>query len=334
MPRRFISEFGEHEELNDIFVASDKQLRPNRNGNLYLQLRLTDRTGSVNAMMWNANDRVYNSFENGDYVQVRGTSQIYNGNLQMILTQIDVAEPGDVHEEDFVQMRAETVDQLLGRLAVMLRSMEDFHLSTLAECFLADEELLKRFAAAPAGVKNHHAFAGGLLQHVVNVMELVLLVAPRYPQLDKDILLMGAFLHDIGKIDELTYERALGYSDEGQLVGHLVQGVLILEKKLAEANELSDESFPAEIAMQLRHIIVSHHGKLEFGSPKVPMTLEAIALNYLDDLDAKIFACDLIIREDVNTDSNWTVFQTTLSRKLFKKPVLNHRGVTGDQTGS
>jgi 3'-5' exoribonuclease len=210
------------------------------------------------------------------------------------------------------------------RLAEMLRSTSDFHLRNLAECFLMDEALLKRLAAAPAGIKNHHAFVGGLLQHIVNVMELVLLVAPRYPQLNRDLLLVGAFLHDIGKIDELTYERALGYSDEGQWVGHLVQGVLILEKKLAEASDLSREPFPPEIAMQLRHMIISHHGKLEFGSPKLPMTLEAIALNYLDDLDAKIFACEQIVREDVNTDSNWTVFQPTLCRKLFKSPLINH----------
>ena len=166
--------------------------------------------------------------------------------------------------------------------------MQDMHLKTLAECFLMDESFQKKFTGAPAGIKNHHAYPGGLIQHVVSLMELVLAVAPRYEALNQDLLIMGAFLHDIGKIDELSYERGLGYSDAGQMVGHLVQGVLILQEKVKEAEELSGEPIPEDLVMQLQHIIVSHHGKLEFGSPKVPMTLEALALHYLDDLERKV----------------------------------------------
>ena len=318
MSRRFINEIGEHEDIEEVFVVAEKQLRTNRNGNLYLQLRLSDKTGIVNGMMWNATDRSSQGFENGDYVMVKGTSQFYNGNLQIIVNHIEKAEPGSVNAEDFLQMTLENVDKLSSQLMELLRSIQNFHLKNLAECFLMDASFQKRFCAAPAGIKNHHAYPGGLLEHVVSLMELVNVVAPRYPQLDRDILMMGAFLHDIGKLDELTYDRALGYSDEGQLIGHLVQGVLILEKKLQQAVELSGEKFPSELAMQLRHMIVSHHGKLEFGSPKVPMTLEAIALHYLDDLDAKIFSFEQIMRDDVNTDSVWTSYQPVLARKLYK----------------
>ncbi|MEZ6118607.1 MAG: HD domain-containing protein [Pirellulaceae bacterium] len=318
MARRFITEIGEHEDIDEVFLVAEKQLRTNRNGNLYLQLRLSDKTGTVNAMMWNANDRSAQGFENGDYVSVKGSSQFYNGNLQFIVNHIEKAEPGSVNEDDFVQMSLENVDKLASRLAEMLREISDFHLKNLAECFIMDDAFQKQFCSAPAGIKNHHAYPGGLLEHVVSLMEVVRVVAPRYPQLNGDLLLMGAFLHDIGKLEELTFDKGLAYSDEGQLVGHLVQGVMMLERKLREAEELSGEPFPAETAMQLRHMIVSHHGKLEFGSPKVPMTLEAIALHFLDDLDAKLFSFDQIIREDVNTDSAWTSFQPILSRKIYK----------------
>ncbi len=318
MSRRFINQLGEREEIDDVFLASDKQLRPNRNGNLYLQLRLSDRTGSVNAMMWNANDRVYQAFNNGDYVHVHGTSQVYNGNLQIIVTQIDPAEPGYVDEADFVHVDDGQREALLRRLTELLRSIDNLDLRNLAECFLIDEDFMQRFAACPAGVKHHHAYPGGLLQHVVDLLELVRVVAPRYPQLNADLLLMGAFLHDIGKIDELISDKGLAYSDEGQLVGHLVQGVSILERKLHELRRMAEEEFPPSLAMQLKHMIVSHHGKLEFGSPKVPMTVEALALHYLDDLDAKLHSFDQLMREDVNIDSVWTTYHPHLGRKLYK----------------
>ncbi len=318
MARRFINQLSEREDIDDVFLASDKQLRPNRNGNLYLQLRLSDRTGTVNAMMWNANDRIYQSFQNGDYVHIQGTSQFYNGNLQIILTQIDAAEPGNIDEVDFVHLSEQSRDKLLQRLAELLRSVENLDLKNLAECFLIDNEFMGRFSKAPAGVKHHHAYPGGLLQHVVDLMETTQLIAPRYPQLNPDLLLMGAFLHDIGKVDELISDQGLAYSDEGQLVGHLVQGVTILEKKIQETERMTDEEFPASLSVQLKHMIVSHHGKLEFGSPKVPMTMEALALHYLDDLDAKLHSFEQLIREDVNIDSDWTTYHPHLGRKLYK----------------
>jgi 3'-5' exoribonuclease len=318
MARRFINELGEREDIDDVFLASDKQLRPNRNGNLYLQLRLSDRTGSVNAIMCNANDRVYQAFSNGDYVHIHGTSQVYNGTMQIILTQIDAAEPRNINEADFVYLTDQQRDALQRQLAVNLRSIENLDLKNLAECFLIDDHFMQRFSSSPAGVKHHHAYAGGLLQHVVDLMEVVRAIAPKYPQLNADLLLMGAFLHDVGKIDELIADKGLAYSDEGQLVGHLVQGVTILDRKIQEVERMTKEDFPTALAVQLKHMIVSHHGKLEFGSPKVPMTLEALALHYLDDLDAKLHSFEQLIREDVNIDSSWTTYYPHLGRKLFK----------------
>jgi 3'-5' exoribonuclease len=209
MARRFINQLADREDVHEVFLASEKQLRPNRNGHLYLQVRLSDRTGSINAMMWNASDRIYQAFENGDYVQVQGTAQVYNGNLQVIVNQIDAAEQRDVHEDDFVHLGERERARLLERLQQLLAGMRHASLRNLAETFFADSTFVARFIAAPAGIKQHHAYAGGLLEHVVSLAELSLAVAPRYPNLDPDLLLMGAFLHDIGKIEELVYDRAL-----------------------------------------------------------------------------------------------------------------------------
>jgi 3'-5' exoribonuclease len=318
MPRRYVSELNHQESVDAVFVAGGKQLRPNRNGNLYLQVDLSDRSGTIAGRAWNATDVLYRSFENGDYVHVEGTAQLFQGSMQMIVTKLHKVEPSEVDEADFVPVPAVDADKLLRRLSEILRGMTDPALQTLAECFLMDDRFMSKFALAPAGTKNHHAYHGGLLDHVVNLMEVVLRICPCYPQINRDLLLMGAFLHDMGKINELEYGRGLAYSDEGQLIGHLVMAVSMLEAMVAEAEKLSGETIPNETVLRLKHMIVSHHGEYAFGSPKLPMTLEAIALCYLDNLDAKINSFAQLMKEDPNVDSPWTTFQPNLERKLFK----------------
>jgi 3'-5' exoribonuclease len=318
MPRRYVSELSHQESIDQVFVADNKQLRPNRNGNLYLQVDLSDRTGSVGARIWNANETLYKSFDAGDYIHVEGTAQLYQGAMQIIATKLRKVDPAEVDEAEFKPVPAVAVDKLVLRLCEMLRSMNDPELKTLAECILLDEGLMAKFTMAPAGTKNHHAYHGGLLEHVVNLMEVVLRVSPCYPQLNGDLLLMGAFLHDLGKIEELSYERGLSYSDEGQLIGHLVMAVAMLDKKAAEAEKLSGESIAAETVLRLKHMIVSHHGDYAFGSPKLPMTLEAVALCQLDNLDAKVNTFAQLMKEDPNVDSPWTTYNANLERKLYK----------------
>ncbi len=318
MPRRYVNELEHQQPVDEVFQAAGKQLRPNRNGNLYLQVDLCDRTGKVNARMWNANETVYKSFDNGDYVRVEGTSQLFQGAMQLIATRLTKVDPGEVDEEDFTQLPAVEVDKLVLRLGEMLRGMTDPALRNLAECFLMDEPFMAKFTRSPAALKNHHAYCGGLLEHVVTLMEVVLRIGPCYPQIDRDLLLAGAFLHDIGKIDELDYEREMAYSDEGQLLGHLVMAVGMLDEKAREAEKLSGEPIPRETLLRIKHMLISHHGEYEFGSPKLPMTLEAMALHLLDNLDAKINAFDKLISEDPNTDSPWTHYHANIQRKLFK----------------
>lgn len=319
--RRYICQLQENEDVDQVFIVSEKQLRPNRNGHLYLQLRLSDRTGTLNAMMWNANERTYRCFENGDYLRVSGTTQLYNGALQLIARQVEKAERNEVDEADFVAIPQPRRDELAGRLTELLQRVERPPLRHLVEAFLADDQLMDQFCQAPAGIKNHHAYQGGLLEHVVNLLELVQSVAPRYPDLDIELLTVGALLHDIGKTRELVYQRHLAYSDQGQLVGHLVLGVEVLNELIQQAALRSGEPFPDELAAQIKHLIVSHHGELEFGSPKVPMTLEAIVLYLLDNLDAKVHHFRQVMFDDANSDSSWTTYQPNLQRKLFKSSI-------------
>ena len=318
MTRKFVNELGDGEAVDQVFLASEKQLRPNRAGNLYLQLRLSDKTGSITAMMWNANQQHYDGFENGDYVEVKGASQFYNGGMQVLAKSVKKSTANDIDEDDFVTLSAVAVNKMVARVAELLRAMNNVHLRNLAECFLIDEEFMRRFRLAPAGIKNHHAYQGGLLEHVLSLMEVSAVVGPRYEDVNNDLLMLGAFLHDSGKLDELTYEPDLGYSDSGQLLGHLVQGVLLLEDKIRETEKQSGESFPEDLANRLRHMIVSHHGQYEYGSPKLPMTLEAITLHYLESLDAKIHSVRQMIEEDVNKDSAWTVYNPSMQRKFYK----------------
>jgi 3'-5' exoribonuclease len=301
-----------------VFMASQKQLRPNRNGNLYLQVELSDRTGAISARMWNADDGDYRCFEDGDLVRVEGTTQLYQGGLQLIATSICKARQDEVDLADFMCLTPADIDRLALRMAELLRSMQDLPLRNLAECLLTDDEFMQRLARSPAGIKNHHAYPGGLLEHVVNLMEVADSIAAHYPILNRDLLLMGVFLHDIGKVEELSSDRGFAYTDAGQLLGHVVLAISMLDKKLAQAEELMGEPLPSETILRLKHMIVSHHGEYEYGAPKLPMTLEAIALHQLDNLDAKLHNFHQLMRDDANLDSSWTQFHANLGRKLFK----------------
>jgi 3'-5' exoribonuclease len=316
--RRFVSQLAHNEHVSQVFLASDKQLRPNRNGNLYLQLQLSDRSGAIATRLWNASENDYRAFENGDYVLVDGQTQLFQGNMQMIANSVRRARPDEVDETDFVTLQSAEIDRMAARLTEILRSIKTPELRNLAECFLMDTEFMAKFTTAPAGMKNHHAYRGGLLEHVVGLLELVQLVAPRYPQLDLDKLLVGAFLHDAAKTDELSYVRDIAYTDEGQLLGHMIMAISMIDEKVVEAERLSGEEFPKSLVIEIKHMVVSHHGEYEYGSSKLPMTLEAVALHHLDNLGAKMASFTQLIKDCPNVESNWTQYHANLGRKLYK----------------
>ncbi len=318
MSRRYVNQLSHGDSVEEAFLVADKQLRANRQGNLYLQIELRDKTGSVGARLWNATEELARGFEPGDYLLARGKTQIFQGSLQIILTHIETIDSSQVEPDDFLPQSSQNVGKLYNRLREVLLGMGDPHLRALVECFLIDEEFVARYTAAPAGIKNHHAYQGGLLEHVVNMLDVADRILEFYPDVDRDLLLTGIFLHDVGKIAELSYDRAFAYTDEGQLVGHLVMGVEILRDKVERTADLTGEPFPRELLLRLKHMIVSHHGALEYGSPKLPMTLEAVALHYLDNLDAKLHAYAREIRDDPSRQSSWTPYQQSTGRRLFK----------------
>ncbi len=322
MTRQFVQQMADGDTIEDVYLVVDKQVRANRNGNIYLQLELRDRSGSISARLWNAPEAVVRSFGSGDFLRVKGKVQLFQGALQVILNQIDRVETEKVELADFLPHTEQDVSKLYERLCTLLRKLNNPHLRALAECFLMDQDLMHGFCQAPAGVRNHHAYLGGLLEHVVTLLEAAERIAPLYPELNRDLLLMGIFLHDIGKVRELSYDRAFSYTDEGQLIGHLVLGVEMLSEQVRRVPDLTGEPFPAELLLRLKHLIVSHHGALEFGSPTLPMTPEAIALHYFDNLDAKIHSFTRDIREDRGSTA-WTQYSQATQRRLFKgsRPV-------------
>lgn len=316
MSRRYVNQLSEGENVNQIFLVADKQVRANRSGNLYLQLRLADKTGSLTGMLWNANEKISGKFDSGDYLTIEGTTQFYNGAMQLIITSIENVDANFVREDDFVQLTSSAVAELRNELFELLDTIKDEDIRALVEAFRSDTELMDSFCKAPAGIKNHHAYNGGLLAHVVSMLRVAQFTGNHYESLDGDMLLMGTFLHDIGKVHELAYERDLSYTDEGQLIGHIQIGAEILEAKVQQVEE-SGREFPKEKRLLLKHMILSHHGEPEFGAVKVPMTLEAIALHYIDTLDSKLASAFDVITQDVN-EGNWTVFQPNVGRKYYK----------------
>lgn len=318
MPRLNVQQLANGDNVDEVYLVVDKQLRLNRQGNLYLHLDLRDKTGVVGARLWNATEAGSRFFEAGDYLRARGKIQVFQGTLQLILAHIDPADRAEVDPVEFLPPSAKAPGKLAARLRELLRKLGNPHLRALADCFLIDEDFMRRFTTAPAGIKNHHAYQSGLLEHVVTMMNVADRISDLYPEVDRDLLMMGIFLHDLGKVDELSYGHSYGYTDEGQLVGHLVMGVSMVREKVARAVDLTGEPFPAELRLRLEHMIVSHHGTHEYGSPKVPMTPEAVALHHLDNLDAKIHLYVREIRDDPGRESSWTPYNASLGRRLFK----------------
>jgi 3'-5' exoribonuclease len=327
MSRRYVQQLADGETIEEIYLVTDKQLRANRNGNLYLQVELRDRTGSISARLWNAGEPLFRSFEESDFLRIKGKVQLFQGSLQLILSHLERVADDQVELADFLPHTEHDVSKLFERLRALLMRLGNPHLRALIECFLMDDEFVHDFCKVPAGVRNHHAYLGGLLEHVVNLLDAADRILPLYPELDRDLLLTGIFLHDVGKVRELSYGRVFTYTDAGQLLGHLVIGVEMLDEKVARVPDLTGEPFPAELLLRLKHMILSHHGTYEFGSPKLPMTPEAIALHYLDNLDAKVHSFTRDIREDRNQASAWTPFNQALQRRLYKGSAEGENGL-------
>ncbi|MCS7238269.1 MAG: HD domain-containing protein [Thermoguttaceae bacterium] len=330
MTKRFVSQLHDQESVNEIFRATHKQLRPNRNGQLYLYCRLSDKTGSIDALLWNVSEEHYQAFEDGDYVRAEGLAQLYHGQMQIILRRITKVAGDQIDPADFFPLTQEQIHRLKVRLRETLREVTDPALATLVECFLIDDQFMQAFCELPAGVRAHHAYPGGLLEHVVTMLEMGLQAARCYPNVNKSLLLTGILVHDIGKLEELSPHPSAEYTDRGQLVGHVIIGIEMLHEKVRQAEMLSGEKFPPELLLRLEHIIASHHGEYEFGSPRLPMTLEALLIHHLDLMDSKYSAFMQAFTDTPQGDNPWSRFHPQLGRKLFRGSSPSRPGVISE----
>jgi 3'-5' exoribonuclease len=322
MSRQFVEQLRDGDALDEVYLLTEKQLRANRNGNPFLLLELRDRTGGIQGRMWNAGEQIARGFNAGDFVQIVGRVQMFQGALQVIVTEVTRAEQQKVDYGDFLPQTDQSIPKLLDRLRGYLLRLGNPHLRALAECFLMDDAFVRAFSTCPAGVKLHHAYVGGLLEHTVSMMDAADKLLALYPAVDRDLLLFGVFLHDAGKTRELTYARAFGYSDEGQLVGHIPIAVAMLAETATKVPDLTGEPFPRELMLRVQHMILSHHGELAYGSPRVPMTPEAMLLHLIDLTDTRMHMVLRDLKEDRNNPAAWTPYNANLGRRIYKGGAL------------
>jgi 3'-5' exoribonuclease len=299
-------------EFSSVFLVVSKQLKPKRSGGDFLALVVCDRTGQIEVKMWDNIGQFVNGFDADDIVQMKGYVNRYNGRPQLIAQTITRLDPENIDFADFLPKTDKDVDQLWASLGQFVDRIQNVHLRALLQAFMNDQAFAAAFRLAPAAKTLHHAYIGGLLEHVVSLMSLCELVCRNYPQVDSDLVYAGAFLHDIGKIHELCYARSFAYTTRGQLLGHMIIELEMLQQKLATLPE-----FPPELKLLLEHLIISHHGEYEFGSPKLPMFPEALMLHYLDDLDSKMESMRAQLVREAGTAGSWTSYNASLSRPLL-----------------
>ena len=293
-----IRSLGDKTNVEGVYSLVNPQLAATRQGKPFLKCLLRDASGEMPGRMWSCDEAVFSRIGDAAFVRVRGNTQSYNDSIQMIIEAIEPIEPGPEDLARLVPMTRFDIDSMFADVAGILRSLQHPGMKALAEAFLADEKLMLRFRRAPAATSLHHAFIGGLLEHTRQLLQLAEAMLPFYPQLSRDIVLMGLFLHDLGKTSELDWERGFNYTLRGNLVGHVVDGVLLLRAKYLTMRQAGGD-LPARAQTVLEHIVVSHHGQLEFGAAKLPATPEAIFVAMLDNLDAKTFmALNNARRED------------------------------------
>lgn len=321
--RRTIREIQPGERIDDqIFLIAQKDLRTTNNGSLYIHAVLADATGQMLARMWNASQDLYESMPDSGPMRIRGRVESYKGKPQFILEGLRQVAAGEVDPSDFLPRTPHDVEKMWARLLEIMRGVKHPDLRALLAQFLNDKSFAANFQRAPAARTNHHAYLGGLLEHTLGLLELGLLVLPRYPRVNADLVLAGIFLHDAGKTAELAYESAFSYTSEGQLLGHIVQVSLWIQERARIAETTLGRPLDRDVLMALLHIVVAHHGKYEFGSPKLPSTAEAIMVHHLDNLDAKLTMLFTAIDADPDETSEWTQWIQALETKVFKLDVM------------
>jgi 3'-5' exoribonuclease len=314
MKEFFISECAlqENKIITSSFVVVSKQVKPKKTGEPYLALTVGDRTGQLEAKMWDNVEDAIDAFEQDDFLKIKGLINKYKNRFQLTIHKVRRLGDSEIDFTDYLPKTSKNIDELWQSLNEFIGTVNDPHLKGLIQAFLADPEIAQAYRNAPAAKTLHHAYIGGLLDHVVSLFRSCDLVCRNYPQVNRNLLLTGAFLHDIGKIYELTYNRSFSYTTRGQLLGHMIIELDMLKEKIDLV-----PGFPAELRTLLEHLIISHHGQYEFGSPKLPMFPEALMLHYLDDLDSKMESMRAHFEREADLDSPWTSYNASLGRPLL-----------------
>jgi 3'-5' exoribonuclease len=312
MKTSFVTDLGTEQTITTFFLVHEKEIRNTREGKQYLRLELGDRSGTIEARMWDQFEAIAKEFGRDDFVKVQARVEIYRNRPQLSLQQVRRAKPEEVDLADFLPHTKEDVGKLWSQLLEYANSIEHPWLKKLVNGIISDPAVAARYKRAPAAKVMHHAYLGGLLEHVVGLCGLAKRVAVHYPELNADLLLTIAILHDVGKLEELCYDRAIGYTTEGQLLGHIVMELETVSKAMDAI-----EGFPANLKTVVQHLLISHHGQYEFGSPKLPMIREALVFHYLDDMDSKIAAARAALAVE-SGEEEWSVYSGALGRKFLK----------------
>ena len=323
-PHLWINEIQEDERVSGCYLVKEKAVLKTRNGKSFLNLTLADKTGDIPAKVWDRAEALSSLFQKGDIIEVVAHAGSYRNQIQITVSELDLLKEKP-DPEIFLESTTEDPDEMMRSLRQILRGVQDVNLKGLIDSFLGDRKFMARLKKMPAAKSFHHSYLGGLLEHTLSVCQMAIQVAAHYPQLNGDLLVTAAFLHDIGKIKELGYGLQIDYTDEGRLVGHVVLGMAMVEQKL-----LGLKDFPEALAVRLKHLILSHHGHYDFGSPKEPKFLEAFALNLIDDLDAKISGLGRFMDRDRN-EGDWTQFNRMFG-KYFMKGKMQPTQKTPEET--
>lgn len=313
MKRQYAAELIEGDRVNDYFLVARKDLRPRQNGGKFLGLVLRDKSGEIGAVAWDSAEMLSRLFEVGDVVAVRGSVHIYQGRPQVRVESIAALNPGDYDLADLRGASQDIVEDQR-RYLEKLRSVEHPELKRLLALFLDDAGFMELFCRASAGKKWHHEYAGGLLRHCFEMTCLAETLCELFPELNRDLMVAAIFFHDIGKVKEMAHDLVVDYTDEGKLLGHLHLGARMLEGAISRIS-----GFPEELRLRLVHCVLSHHGELQNGSPVTPRTAEAVALHFIDNLDAQTEAFLRVIRETRSRGQDWSDYQPLVDRVIWAR---------------
>jgi 3'-5' exoribonuclease len=310
--KTYAADIKENDNVDSLFLVKEKSSGVTKTGNTYLKLKLGDRSGEMEGRIWISVDLFAESFEKDDFVRIRGKAVSFLDHLQLSVATIERVGEGEILLSDFFPMTEKDIDEMFQSLIEISRQIKNLHLSQLLLLFWKDTSFCEQFQKAPASKGLHHTYLGGLLEHTLSVTQLALNNGRHYEGLNLDLLLTGSILHDMGKVDELTYNRSFDYSDEGKLLGHIILGLQRLEEKIRQLNP-----FPKDLATLLKHLLLSHHGQYIWGSPKRPMTLEAVMLHYLDDMDAKMNGILQFLKTQVSEKARWTGYHRVFEQVFY-----------------